>query len=93
MITDWAGNEIKAGMEVAFLQTEIHHSRQEMLLPGGCTKDGKPYRQVLQEAHDEPCWILSEFMVVEGMKIAISADQLIQAPRLSQTNLFSENIY
>lgn len=65
MITDWKGNEIKPGMEVAFLQTVRHVMGGGIMWPGRYAKDGKPFFEETVKAHDEPCWILSEWMVVQ----------------------------
>ena len=66
MITDWAGNEIKTGMEVAFLQTVIHHWGGGILWPAGSQKDGVARYEETSVAHDEECWILGEFRTVHG---------------------------
>lgn len=65
MITDWKGNEIKPGMEVAFLTTVIHHMEAGILWPKPYVDNGKPGYQKIQDTHDESCWILSEFRKVE----------------------------
>lgn len=61
-IADWKGNEIKEGMEICFVQTVIHNSKMSWLMPKG---GGKFVENVLCEASDEPCWILSEYYIVE----------------------------
>lgn len=42
-IRDWRGNEVKEGMTIYFVQTKpMYIGKYGMLIPGGCTKDGKP---------------------------------------------------
>lgn len=66
MITDWAGNEIKPGIQVAFLQTVIHHWAGGIMWPAGSQKDSISKYEETQVAHDEPCWILGYFKIVQA---------------------------
>jgi exosome complex RNA-binding protein Rrp4 len=51
-VKDWQGNEVKAGMIIHYVQTEISHPEMGWVVPGKgyvCT----------QEASKEKCWLLS----------------------------------
>ena len=91
MITDWAGNEINPGMEVAFLQTVIHHWEGGILWPNRYVDGGKPAYEKIQDAHDELCWILGKWMVVQK---SVDDGRLYVVDSIKDSGYtFSTNVY
>lgn len=59
-IFDYIGNEVKEGMSIYFVQTNIHQMEMGFLMPGG------GYQKVI-DASDTDCWILGkEYLVKDG---------------------------